>query len=201
MPSTPLMLSSIGVATVSAITFGLAPGYCARTTTDGGATSGYSEIGIARIASRPATKISTDITPAKIGRSMKNFEMFMAFPRRYRASSSFRLRMIFSENRYPLFGIMRLALRDRALGLRLQFRPVVHAHGLRREQRAGPDPLQAVDHDLLARLQPARHDAQAVRRHRSERDLAVFRLALGIDHHHEALALVGADRALVHGEI
>ena len=45
MPSTPLICSSIGVATVSAITFGLAPGYCARTTTDGGTTSGYSEIG------------------------------------------------------------------------------------------------------------------------------------------------------------
>src|ERR1044072_3926464 len=114
MPSTPLICSSIGVATVSAITFGFAPGYCARTTTDGGATSGYSEIGMARIVSRPATKISTDMTPAKIGRSMKNLEMFMAFP--------------------PLFpGRPPLALRDRAFGLRLQLRAVVHAHGLGRE--------------------------------------------------------------------
>ena len=36
--------------------------------------------------------------------------------------------------------------------------------------------------------------------HGAERDLAVLRLAVGIDHHDEALALVGADRALVDGE-
>src|SRR6185295_8332270 len=77
MPSTPLICTSIGVATVSAITFGLAPGYCARTTTVGGATSGYSEIGSAGIDSNPPRKISIDSTPAKIGRSMKNLEKFM----------------------------------------------------------------------------------------------------------------------------
>src|SRR5262245_30521589 len=80
MPSTPLICSSMGAATVSAITFGLAPGYCARTTTDGGTTSGYSEIGICRSASSPATKMSTDKTPAKIGRSMKNLDTFMSRP-------------------------------------------------------------------------------------------------------------------------
>src|SRR5277367_883255 len=79
MPSTPLIASSIGVATVSAMTLGLAPGYCARTTTDGGTTSGYSEIGIAGSASTPIRKISIDSTPAKIGRSMKNLDRFMAF--------------------------------------------------------------------------------------------------------------------------
>src|SRR5450755_209379 len=78
MPSTPLICSSIGVATVSAMTFGLAPGYCARTTTDGGTTSGYSEIGITGRASTPIRKISIDRTPAKIGRSMKNLDRFMA---------------------------------------------------------------------------------------------------------------------------
>ena len=78
MFSTPLICSSIGVATDSAITFGLAPGYCARTTTTGGVTSGYSEIGSDGSESSPATKISAESTPAKIGRSMKNFEKFMA---------------------------------------------------------------------------------------------------------------------------
>src|SRR5688500_6656168 len=78
MFSTPLICSSIGVATDSAITFGLAPGYCARTATIGGVTSGYSEIGSAGSDNRPATKISAERTPAKIGRSMKNFEKFMA---------------------------------------------------------------------------------------------------------------------------
>ena len=45
MFSVPLISCSSGAATVSAITLGLAPGYWARTTTVGGTTSGYSEIG------------------------------------------------------------------------------------------------------------------------------------------------------------
>ena len=43
----------------------------ARTTIDGGTTSGYSEIGKPRTAIRPPRKISSESTPAKIGRSMK----------------------------------------------------------------------------------------------------------------------------------
>ena len=77
MSSTPLIASSSGVATVSAITFGLAPGYTVRTTTDGGTTSGYSLIGSSGIAIRPAAKITIDSTAAKIGRSMKNLEKSM----------------------------------------------------------------------------------------------------------------------------
>src|SRR6476661_7923801 len=77
MPSVPLIASSSGIATVSGLTFGLAPGYVARTTTVGGTTSGYSEIGNPRSAISPARKISTDSTPAKVGRSMKNLEKFM----------------------------------------------------------------------------------------------------------------------------
>src|SRR3989337_1028721 len=84
MPSTPLICSSIGVDTVSAMTWGLAPGYGARTTTVGGATSGYSEIGSAGSDNNPATKISVDKTPAKIGRSMQNVDKFMALARQYR---------------------------------------------------------------------------------------------------------------------
>src|SRR4029453_18036059 len=45
MLSTPLICSSSGVATDSDSTFGLAPGYTACTTTDGGTTSGYSLMG------------------------------------------------------------------------------------------------------------------------------------------------------------
>src|SRR5437868_3145171 len=43
---------------------------------DGGTTSGYSEMGRKRSAIRPPKKISTDSTPAKIGRSMKKRERF-----------------------------------------------------------------------------------------------------------------------------
>src|SRR5215469_4207560 len=72
MLSTPLICSSSGVATVSATVTGLAPGNCAVTCTDGGTTSGYSEIGSRGIAIRPARKITDEMTPAKIGRSIKN---------------------------------------------------------------------------------------------------------------------------------
>src|SRR5687768_9617393 len=77
MPSTPRMDSSSGVATVSAMTLGLAPGYTVRTTTEGGTTSGYSPIGSSGIEIRPAAKITIDSTAAKIGRSMKNLEKSM----------------------------------------------------------------------------------------------------------------------------
>src|SRR5690349_22559554 len=43
----------------------------ARTTTEGGTTSGYSLIGSVSIAMRPAMKITIESTAAKIGRSMK----------------------------------------------------------------------------------------------------------------------------------
>src|SRR5918993_797970 len=78
MSSTPLIASSSGVATVSAITFGLAPGYTARTCTVGGTTSGYSLMGNCGIAIRPAAKMMMDNTAAKMGRSMKNLEKSMA---------------------------------------------------------------------------------------------------------------------------
>src|SRR4051812_46321656 len=82
MSSTPLISCSNGAATVSAIVFGLAPGNWARTTTVGGTTSGYSEIGSKNADSAPKTKITTDRTPAKIGRSTKKCANFMAWPRR-----------------------------------------------------------------------------------------------------------------------
>ena len=68
---------SSGEATVSAMTLGFAPGYWARTTTEGGTTSGYSEMGSWNMANRPPSSTSTDSTPAKMGRSMKNLEIFM----------------------------------------------------------------------------------------------------------------------------
>src|SRR5215813_6524219 len=78
MLSTPLICSSSGAATVFATVSGLAPGNNAVTTTDGGTTSGYSEIGSCGIAIKPARKMAIEMTPAKIGRSMKNFDNDMA---------------------------------------------------------------------------------------------------------------------------
>src|SRR5258706_4321397 len=76
--STPLICCSNGVITDSAIVLGEAPGYWPLTTTVGGTISGYSLIGSAGIASRPATVKRMAITVAKIGRSIKKDEMFMA---------------------------------------------------------------------------------------------------------------------------
>src|SRR5690349_19449658 len=122
MPSTPLIDSSSGVATVSAITLGLAPGYCARTTTEGGTTSGYSDTGSARSASRPPMSISTDSTPAKIGRSMKNLDRFMSRSR------------------------SRVGLRGLALGGGGHVGLGIHRHHLGRHLHARAHPLQPVDH-------------------------------------------------------
>jgi len=74
---TPLMRSSMGEATVSAMTLGFAPGYWARTITDGGTTSGYSAVGSLKSETKPANRMSIDSTPAKMGRSMKNLEKFI----------------------------------------------------------------------------------------------------------------------------
>jgi hypothetical protein len=49
----------------------------AFTITEGGTTSGYSEIGRLNIEITPASRMIVDNTPAKIGRSIKNLEMFM----------------------------------------------------------------------------------------------------------------------------
>src|SRR6202041_2971203 len=77
--STPLICCSNGVMTVSAMVFGDAPGYWPLTTTVGGTISGYSLIGRFGIASKPATVIKMARTVAKIGRSMKNEEIFIAW--------------------------------------------------------------------------------------------------------------------------
>ncbi len=78
MSSTPTISCSSGPATVSEITCGFAPGYEARTTIEGGTTSGYSLIGSLNSESAPAIRMNPERTAANTGRSMKNFEMFMA---------------------------------------------------------------------------------------------------------------------------
>src|SRR6266853_2872421 len=77
MSSTPLTSCSMGVATVSASTFGFAPGYTARTTTVGGAISGYCAIGNWNTAIPPTSTMTMERTAAKIGRRMKKWEKFM----------------------------------------------------------------------------------------------------------------------------
>src|SRR5437016_3096061 len=73
------MACSSGDATVSAMVFGFAPGYVARTTIVGGTTSGYSLIGKRHIAISPTMKMTMENTPAKMGRRMKKSEKFITF--------------------------------------------------------------------------------------------------------------------------
>ncbi len=88
MCSTPLICSSSGVATAAASTRGFAPGYTARTTIDGGTTSGYSLIGRVNMEIRPVINTTIDNTAAKIGRSIKNLEIFIGVPGAQRAAES-----------------------------------------------------------------------------------------------------------------
>jgi len=76
----------------------------------GGTTSGYSETGRMRRASNPSTKMSTDRTPAKIGRSMKKREMFMALASSLlRAVNSLRKRTSFPYEAWRMPRIFRAA--------------------------------------------------------------------------------------------
>src|SRR3954454_19405571 len=82
MRSTPLTSASIGVATVSPTVLALAPGYVAVTCTVGGATSGYCAIGSCVSATAPTIRITIDSTLAKMGRSMKKWEITGTPPQR-----------------------------------------------------------------------------------------------------------------------
>src|SRR5437879_23246 len=80
MFSTPLIWSSIGDTTVEATTSALAPGYCPATLMTGGAISGYCATGRRKNDTAPTITNTTEITAAKIGRSMKKCEMRIALP-------------------------------------------------------------------------------------------------------------------------
>src|SRR6516164_9459669 len=79
MFSTPLTCCSIGCATSSDKVFGSAPGYCAVTTIVGGVISGNCATGKSAKAMQPRRTVTTEITIAKIGRSIKKCDNFM-FP-------------------------------------------------------------------------------------------------------------------------
>ena len=81
MFSTPLICSSIGATTVEATTSALAPGYWPVTLMVGGAISGYCATGRRKNATAPRITNTIDTTEAKIGRSMKKWEMRIAPPR------------------------------------------------------------------------------------------------------------------------
>src|SRR6267154_3738303 len=69
----PLTCCSIGAATDSATTCALAPGKLVVTWTCGGTICGYCAIGRLNPASAPASRITSEMTVEKTGRSMKKF--------------------------------------------------------------------------------------------------------------------------------
>ena len=119
------------------------------------------------MASRPAMVMTIDSTVAKIGRSMKNREMFMAgSPDRRRGGA---------------VGPRRGTVRRGEGGLDLH---------------PGPDPGEPVHHDLLARLEPVPDDAALAIHLPAQGDAPVGHGAVRLEHEHELAVLVGADRDL-----
>src|SRR5216683_1055527 len=80
MFSTPLICCSRGATTVAATTSALAPGYWPLTLTTGGAISGYWATGSRPTDTAPTMTKTIETTAAKIGRSMKKWEMRMGGP-------------------------------------------------------------------------------------------------------------------------
>src|SRR6202042_889214 len=165
--STPLICCSSGVMTVSAMVLGEAPGYWPLTTTVGGTISGYSLIGRFGMASKPATVIKIARTVAKIGRSMKNEEIF----------------------------IVRTLRCGRCAG-RSGRRVGAHVYALRRNRDSGVHALRAVHDDHIAGLEALAHDAHAVN-HATELHLAVLDLVIRAEQQHVFLALIGIDGTIV----
>src|SRR5690606_19909421 len=197
MSSTPLIASSSGVATVSAITFGLAPGYTVRTTTDGGTTSGYSPIGSRGIEIRPAAKITIDSTAAKIGLSMKKREKSMGWfldsgkrgPALPRGEGSVAGRRASGRRA----GEARLSS---SRGHRRGGGRLAHGHGPCLHGHAGEeDLLHAADDHRVAGLQALLDDAQAVG-HAPDHDVAALRLAFAV-HDVDVLAVLVGEHGLV----
>src|SRR5262249_52068988 len=75
MLSTPLTCVSMGAATPCAMVSASAPGYAADTVITGGAISGYWAMGSFTIAASPAITRRIEMTMAKIGLWMQNFEI------------------------------------------------------------------------------------------------------------------------------
>ena len=174
MFSTPSICSSIGLATVSAMVSGFAPGNCAVTMTDGGTTSGYSEIGRLPMAISPPRRISDDKTPAEDRAVDEEFRDVHAFPGMNETGRYLALDTLTSGGRHI----------------------AVHGDLGRRDDGIRAHALEAVDHDDFIFLQARPDNAQAVD-DGPERDGAVIRLVVGIDDHDVFLVLVGADGAVI----
>src|SRR3984957_5028490 len=155
--------------TVSAMVFGDAPGYWPLTTTVGGTISGYSLMGSTGIARIPAAVMRIASTVAKIGRSMKNDEMFIG--RALRGA-----------------GRSRRGARNGRVG--------AHGHRLRRHGDAGMYALGTVHDDDVSGLQALANDAQSVD-HPAELDAAILHLVVCPQHENVLLVLVGVDGTIV----
>src|SRR6185312_16556527 len=168
MRSTPLICCSSGATTVEATTSALAPGYCPVTLTTGGAISGYWAMGRRPNATAPMITKTIEITPAKIGRSMKKCEMRIAPA----------LPLVRADGR----GIARRTGFGRGL-LRRHLGARAHAH----------EPIH--DHRVVGF--EALDDAEVVHQ-LAERHVLRRRHVLGIEHVDELAHLLGTDGRIRH---
>src|SRR5579883_3374425 len=161
----------------------------------GGTTSGYSLMGRAVIASTPASTITIEITPAKIGRSMKKRDrpMDRCQAGGSRAAGSDRSRTERSVRRAAGGGGRHLQRADRG-------RPaggvVQRRLELRDDLGAGPDPLEPLDDDALAPGDRAGDDPEPVLE-LPELHRAVLDGGIRLHHVDVFLVLIGPDGAVL----
>src|SRR6185437_9589913 len=173
MFSTPLICCSIGVATVEATTSALAPGYCPDTVMTGGAISGYCATGRRENDTAPRITKTIETTAAKIGRSMKKWEMRIgARLSAVRSVLDLRAARLVAGPR----GIMIL--------LRAHLLADVRAH-------------EAVDDHLVVRRDAGFDDPQAAGQ-LAERDVFLPHDVLAVDDQDVLARLLGADSVVRH---
>src|ERR1051326_637645 len=220
MFSTPLICCSIGVTTVAATTSALAPGYWPDTLMMGGAISGYCAIGRRKNDTPPMITNTIETTAAKIGRSMKKCEMRIAslwcpdsevrqtlqHPL-MRTSDSEGHQQIYDSSAAlnPKFATSLAAssceLRVRGTG---SVRLGGGTAGGRRHRLllwchldAGTHAHEPIDDDVVLLLEPVLDDAQAADG-RAERDVALARDVLAVDHQRVLAGLLGRDGGVRH---
>src|SRR5437660_46664 len=147
--------------------------------TPGGVMRGYCASGNDISARPPISVMTTDSTVAKIGRSMKKFEIMAPTPH---LLPGFIRRRLFLLGR---IGGRRVAVRRPGERRhRRPIRPYLHARA---------DLWKPSDDDPVVRFQPLRDHAQAVRLERPRGDPAILHFVVGIENVDVLQALIGTD--------
>ena len=177
----------MGVATVSAITFGIG----ARVVRAHDDLTAARPPGIPRSAWRQSQQAAQEDQHGQHAREDRSIDEELGKVHGGRAGAGFARKCDYC-----------CATIGRFAGVSVRFRQwaAVHGNGLRRDFVAWLNALKAVDDDAIAGIEAARDDAKIVR-HRAELDLAIGGLVVVADDHDELLVLVGADGAFATARI